>query len=159
MQGATQDDPRVFVDGRLAPGYDMGVNTSGGLSNWVTAVDGAICMDYPANQQWGAVFITVGRPRQRPRPGRDLSDYDAILLEIRGEQGGESVEVGLKDNTDPDDGSESKVRLGLSGSDWETHEISLSRFRTADLTNLYVVAEFVFGTTPATVCFRRIEFR
>lgn len=152
------DDPVIFTDGRLTSGYDMGVNTSGGLTNWANANNGHICMSYPPGQSWGSVFITVGKPTQHSRAARDFSRYQMLSLELRGINGGESVTVGLKDNTDPDDGSESKILIQNLTTNWNTFEIPLSRFRTADLSRLYIVTEFVFENSPQTVCFRKIEF-
>jgi hypothetical protein len=150
----------VYVGAKLTDGYDMGVDTSGGLTNWVTDMNGYMRMDYPSDQSWGAVFITVGSPTDPPRPGRDLSGYQSLSLELRGEVGGEYVWIGLKDNTDRDNGSETKIRVSDLTTDWQTVTFSLSDFVTADLTRLYVVIEFVFepGTLAETIYFRRIQY-
>jgi len=148
----------IYYDGSLMHGYDLGVNTSGGMTDWVVQKDGALCMAYPGGQNWGAVYITVGKPTDPPRPGQDLSEYKKLSMELRGEVGDEAVLIGLKDNQDPDDGTEMKVRLwGLSPA-WQTFEFPLSEFNNADLHNLYVVAEFVFEDTPETICFRNIQY-
>lgn len=155
-----QDDPVIFVKGRLTSGLDMGVNSSGGRTNWAKIDNASLCMTYPAGQQWGAVSITVGKPVQPPRPGRDFSSYHYLLIEARGDGVNEMLFVGLKDNTDRDDGSESKVLLRGLTQEWQTYEINLAQFPTADLTKLYVVTEFVFeGGAARKVCVRRIEFR
>jgi hypothetical protein len=150
----------VYVGTTLASGYDMGVNTSGGCTDWVDDMNGYMRMAYPSGQDWGAVFITVGKPRNPPRPGRDLSNYQTLSLELRGELGGEQVWVGLKDNTDRDDGRETKIRVSSLPTDWRTFTFPLSSFDTADLTRLYVVTEFVFepGTPAETVYFRNIQY-
>lgn len=147
----------IFVGDTLAPGYDMGVNTSGGRTSWVTVENGEICMAYPGGQ-WGAVFITVGKPKQPPRPGKDFSPYHQLSLELRGQTGGESVSIGIKDNNQPDDGSETKVTQAGLTTDWQPDTFPLSQFTGADLHNLYVVIEFVFADTPETVCARNIEY-
>jgi hypothetical protein len=150
----------IYYGPGLADGYDMGVNTSGGLTNWVTDMGGYMRMAYPGGQSWGAVFITVGPPTNYFRPGKDLSSYQTLSLELRGEVGGEDVWVGLKDNTDPDDGSERKILVSDLTTDWQTFTFPLSAFYTANLTRLYVVAEFVFepGTPAETVYFRHIWY-
>jgi exo-beta-1,3-glucanase (GH17 family) len=150
----------IYYGPMLACGYDMGVDTSEGRTDWVRDMDGYMCMDYPSGQDWGAVFITVGPPRGFPRPGKDLSDYQWLSLELRGGSGGEVVSIGLKDNTDRDDGSETKIEVPDLTRKWQTETFELWRFRTADLRRLYVVIEFVFepGTPPETVCFRRIRY-
>ncbi len=138
----------------------MGVDTSGKLRDWVTDKNGFMCMAYPGNQDWAAVFITFGKPIDPPRPGKDLSGYQTLSLELRGEAGGEYVSVGLKDNADPDNGTEKKMQVSNLTPNWQTFTFSLSSFDTADLTKLYVVTEFVFepGTPAETVCFRHIQY-
>lgn len=151
------NDPIVFMNGRLGSGLNMGVNTSGGFTNWVV-VSNNISMKYPGQQSWGSVFITVGESTQPPRPARDYSKYSKILLEMKGEKGGETVLIGLKDKDDPDDGSESKLRLNLTN-DWGVYELKIAEnFVTANLKKLYVVTEFVFETKPQSIYVRKIQF-
>ena len=151
----------IYSDGEFADGYYMGVNTSGQKQDWVKQQsDGSLCMAYPSGQKWGAVFVTVGKPKKPPRPGKDFSSYTTLVIDMRGEQGGEKVKIGIKDKDNPDDGSEAKIEKSLS-SGWKTYTFPLKDFDTADLTKLYVVTEFVFeGDIPAeTVCFNKIEYR
>ncbi len=148
----------IFVGNTLAPGYGMGVNTSGGLTNWVTVTGGEISMAYPSGQSWGAVFITVGNPTQPPRPGKDFSNYTQLSLELRGQAGGESASIGIKDNTQPDTGTETKVPVSGLTTDWKPFVFPLSEFKGANLHKLYVVIEFVFANTPETVYARNIQY-
>jgi len=116
-------------------------------------------MAYPSGQSFGAVFITVGKPIQPPRPGKDLSKYHQLSVELQGQVGGESVSIGIKDKNQPDDGSETKVPVSGLTTDWKHFTFPLSKFTVADLHKLYVVIEFVFaGGTPATVCARNIQY-
>jgi exo-beta-1,3-glucanase (GH17 family) len=150
----------IYYGPRLAGGYDMGVNTSGGITNWVTDMGGYMRMAYPPGQSWGAVFITFGPPVPFPRPGQNLYAYNSLSIEMRGEVGGEDVWIGLKDNTDPDNGTETKIPVQDLTTTWQTYTFPLSSFVTADKTRLYVVTEFVFepGTPAETVYFRRIRY-
>ncbi len=51
----------VFVGPKLPPGFAMGVNSSGGKTDWVTIEpSGVMDCTYPAGQTWGAVFVTAG---------------------------------------------------------------------------------------------------
>ena len=149
----------IYKGTSLTQGYGMGVDTSDHLQNWVIDMHDSICMNYPGNQGYGAVFITVGEPVSDQRPGQDLSAYKTLSMELKGEQGGEYVSVGLKDKSDPDDGSERKYKVDVTN-DWKPYTFLLSDFDTADLTQLYVVTEFVFEPdTPAeNICFRNIEY-
>ena len=150
----------IYVGATLSPGYDMGVDTSRRHTNWVADMNGYMCMFYPVGQSWGAVFITVGRPTNFDRPGRDLSSYQTLSLELQGAVGGEQVWIGLKDNTDPDNGRETKILASGLTTEWQTFTFPLSSFHTARLDRLYVVTEFVFesGTPAEIVCFRNIQY-
>jgi hypothetical protein len=90
---------------------------------------------------------------------RDLSEFDTLTIEMKGRAGGEQLEIGIKTNTQPDDGSETKAPVKLT-SDWHTYEFPISEFAGTDPRHLYVVAEFVFaGAEPRTVYFRDIRYR
>lgn len=148
-----------IYDGTLTEGYDIGVNTSDGLTNWIENEGTHIKMEYPPNQSWGAVFITWGTPvPPGNRPFQNFSGYITLSVDLKGEEGGETVEIGIKDNLDPDNGSETKISVHLTA-EWRTYEFLLNRFNTADLKHLYVVTEFVFsGRTSKTVYFRNVKF-
>jgi len=148
----------IFQAGSLTSGYDMGVDSSGDRSDWVTVTKDEMCMAYPSEQTWGSVFITVGKPKDPPRPSQDLSEYTKLSIELRGDKENESVLVGVKDNTQPDDGSEDKYRVTNLTTEWTTVEIPLSELKGADLSRLYVVTEFVFENTPVIVCIRKIQY-
>jgi hypothetical protein len=149
--------PIVFLDGKLGSGLNMGVNTSEGQTNWVSMNGVDLCMSYPNMQKWGAVFITVGTPTNPPRPSKNYSSFNRLILELKGQNGGETILIGLKDNQDPDDGSESKVRLTLTNI-WAEYSINVNDFQTAEMKNLYVVTEFVFENRSQTICARKIQF-
>src|SRR5271163_3542419 len=68
----------VLVVGKLAPKFDMGVNSSEGKTNWLRSEGDHLKLSYPADQSWGAVFITVGKPKQPPRPFRDFSTFNTL---------------------------------------------------------------------------------
>jgi len=152
----------VFKD-HLAQGLSMGLNTSGSHFGWlileeergtegssiVTSKSKIMVMNYPSNQKWGVVFITLGEPKDSNRPGRDYSNYNNLIIEMRGKDGNEVVQVGIKDNTDPDNGSETKILRKLSKA-WTKYEFRLSDFKTADLKRLYVLCEFVFVDKKST---------
>ena len=146
----------VFMNGKLGSGLKWGLYTSGGMTNWVSFSDNII-IKYPGQQSWGAVWITVGETMPPPRPTRDYSKFSKLLIEMKGEIGGETVLIGIKDCDDPDDGSESKTRLNLI-KDWRTYELKLTDFSTADLKKLNSVTEFAFETKPQTIFVRKIQF-
>lgn len=149
----------VFAAGHFANGLQMGLNTSNGRTDWVTRIEDSIRIAYPGGAQWGAWFITIGAPvaQKADRSFMDASAYSKLSLELRGKQG-DKVAVALKDVHDPDDGTESRYSLTLRSNDWETYEIDLKEFRTADLKRLYVAASFVFARQPQTIFVRKIQF-
>ena len=148
----------ILFGAKLAAGFDMGVTSSERRTNWLKTEGDHLGMFYPPGESWGAVFITVGKPKQPPRPFRDFSAYKSLAIEMRGERGGEQLEIGIKTNTQSDDGSETKIPVTLS-SDWKTYEFSLEKFDGTHPGKLYVVAEFVFsGSDAATVYVRNIRY-
>ncbi|MCB0571407.1 MAG: hypothetical protein KDC66_16665 [Phaeodactylibacter sp.] len=153
------DERAVFLNGRLNPGLSYGIITSGGVSNWASVGAQGLCMAYPAHQEWGILYITIGYPTSPPRPSADLSKYKKLVVELKGEKGGEQVQVAIKDKDAPDDGSEAKFPIGLTN-DWKTYEIDITNsFKGADMANLYVFASFEFGgAAPQNVCVRKIYF-
>lgn len=143
----------IFTE-KLASGYDIGVNTSGGLTNWMSVKEGEICMTYPSGQSWGVVFITAGKSNDPSRSGKDFSEYKKLSIELRGQTGGESVSIGIKDANDSE---EKIIELNLT-SNWKVYDYPLSGFESVDMHNLYVVAEFVFEDTPESLCVRNIRY-
>ena len=157
MESAAQTNDFPVFDTRLSKGLDMGVDSSEQRRDWVSKGDGYMKMAYPSGQDWGAVFITVGKPKEPPRPSRDFSPFKFLVMELKGESGGEQVEIGIKTNRQPDDGSEIKIPVRLT-KHWQIFKFPLSKFEL-DLKNVYIVSEFVFtGGTPQTVYFKSISY-
>ncbi len=159
---ATTPTPRppgdIYV-GSLEPGLGIGIDTSNHRFGWLTASQGTLTLQYPDQQIWGAMFITVGTPvPPGNRPGMDLSQYRSVTADIRWGGGGNGcVHLGIKDRGQPDDGSETTVPECAS-STWSTIRIPLSAFTGADLTHLYVVFEVVFSNVPMTIQLRNIRY-
>jgi len=155
---AQAPDGEILNGSELVEGFDIGINSSGGKTDWLSREPDYLKMAFPANQSWAAMFITVGPPTDPPRPSMDFSAFKTLSLEMRGAEGGEKVEVGIKTNTQPDNGRETKVTYTLEPN-WVTYKIPLYRFKGADPKHLYVVTEFVYnGRTPQTVYVRNIKY-
>ena len=56
------------------------------------------------------------------------------------------VQLGVKDRFQPDDGTETKISECVSSTGWETFTVPLDSFGSANLEQLYVVMEVVYGT-------------
>jgi len=150
----------VLVGSKLTAGFDMGIETSEKQHNWLekNADQGYFKLAYPSGQSWGAVLTTVGPPRDPPRPMRDFSGYQTLSLEMKADPSTRVVDIGIKTNTQPDNGSETKVPVKLVP-EWKTYELSLSRFEGVDLKSLYVAAEFVFANDKAqTIYVRNVKY-
>jgi uncharacterized protein (TIGR03437 family) len=147
----------VMIAGNLTSGFDMGVNTSGGRTDWVSPDNGSLKMAGPPGQDWSAVFVTWGPSVSQSRPGTDMSAYATLVVEIRGDPG-KTLQIGIKDKDQADDGNETKVTVLLT-SNWRSYAIPLSRFTKAGVNKLYVVAEFVWpAQSPTTAWVRNIRF-
>ena len=111
-------------------------------------------------QDWGAVFITVGDPVTRHRPGENLSGCHTLQVDLRGPSRMTTLHIGMKDSNMPDDGSETQVAVPV-GRSWATTSIPLRRFTTLGPTRVYVVIEFVFeaGSPCQQIYFRNLRFR
>jgi hypothetical protein len=152
----------VVYNGReLTIGYNIGVDSSGRMHGWLEDTGNELVMNYPDGQTWGAVFITVGESRPSPmeRQVRNFSNFDTLIISMKGARGGERIDIGIKDRADPGDGSESRRTVTLTNT-YSEYRFPLREFRTADLQNLYVVTEFVFGrNSPCSVYVNSVRFQ
>jgi exo-beta-1,3-glucanase (GH17 family) len=148
----------VYVGG-LEAGFAFGMETSGHQRHWLTAHDGSLALTYPANQQWGVMFISVGPPvPPGHRPSLDLSVYRSLVVDLRAAGDGQCVRIGVKDNQQPDNGSEASVQRCLR-TQWSTMTLPLTAFTGVDLAHLYVVFEVLFqGSSSATLYVRNIRY-
>ena len=142
----------VFVGSRLEMPFDLGIDTNRHQRHWLTASPGVLTMAYPAGQQWGTMFITVGRPvPPGSRPSIDLSRFRSLSVELRASTNGQRVRLGIKDRSQPDNGTEITVEQTLT-THWTTVALPLSLFAHVDLRHIYVVFEVVFqGPAAETV--------
>lgn len=155
----------IFVDGRLSKYYDLGVDTSHGRRDWVAIANDFMKMEYPATQDWGSVFITVGKPTPPPRPWRDFSEFDTLYIELKGGRRGDAVEIGVKGYSDPGLGTEKRVTIRDLTTEFRPYRIGLDRFKSGvfvypdSLSRLNVVVEFVFsGPKSSTIYAKNIRF-
>lgn len=148
----------VYVNGP-GSGVVVGMETSERQRQWLTTNDGVMALIYPAHQQWGVMFLTVGPPAPPgKRPFLDMSAYRSLVVDLRAAVDGQCVRIGIKDNRQPDDGSETTVQRCLT-TRWSTIMLPLNLFTGADLTRLYIVFELLFsGPLSMTVYTRNIRY-
>lgn len=158
VASAQEEKRDILIDSNLTKGFDMGIDSSGKKEKWLSREPEYTKISFPAYQEWAAVFITVGKPAAFPRnKWVDFSAYKTLSVEMKGEKGGELVEIGMKSNIQADDGTETKMTVKLTP-EWKTYTFPLTDFVGTDLTHLYVVTEFVYNDqTPQTVYFKNIK--
>ena len=148
----------VYVGG-FEDGFGWGVDSSNQQRDWLTDENGVLSLTYPAGQLWGAMFITVGPPvLPGTRPSLDLSAFHSLVAEMRAGSDSQCVRLGIKDNTQPDDGSEITVQQCLT-TQWSLVALPLKTFANVDLKHLYIVFEVIFqGSSAATLDVRNVRY-
>ena len=161
----TRQQRDIFLNGQLSTYYDIGVDTSEERRDWLSEAEDGLEMAYPAQQEWGAVFFTVGVPVDPPRPWKDFSEFGSLVVDLKGAVGGETVRVGVKDYDDPDDGQEKTVTVSGLSTEWKTSSFPLTEFASSrfvapgGLERVYVPVEFVFdGPAAMTVYVRSVRY-
>jgi hypothetical protein len=135
---ALSSDYPIYIGTGVTPPYTFGANTSDGLSDWFQDTQWSIIASYPSGQEWGTLFIT----KDDASPGgvvSDLSQFHSITVETRGQTGGESIFISVKEaSIPPDQPSPARTHVSLSSA-WQVVKIPLSSFPHSDLPQLLVV--------------------
>ncbi len=120
--------------------------------------DNAMILTYPENTfDWGSPFFTINALNDRVKE-MDFTKYKTITLEMKGAIGGEQFALMMKDKYDLPDGKESRVDITVTNT-WETFEIPVEKFETADKKIIETPLGFVFlGGEGKTIYVRSIQF-
>ena len=113
-------------------------------------------IDFPAIE-WGVSYFYVGKGSVEQLATKDYSSFKTIRLELKGKKGGEQIKIALKDETNPTDGSETKVPLTLIN-EWKWYEIPLSAFEGTNLKKLFMPLAFVFEKNATAIGIRNVEY-
>lgn len=148
--------PKVMTNGLMTDYYDISGDSSFEREIIHNEELGTVEISFP-KYDWGVCYFYNGNGSIEQIRTKDFSIYNTLKLELKGEKGGEKVEIGLKDETNPLDGSETKVELTLSD-EWEFYEIPLKAFKGTNLSKLFFVVEFVFEYEPRNISVRHIEY-
>lgn len=153
----TQGYPTIVRDGvSLGRFFEIGQASSSSDKIGVTYGIGELNLDVPT-ADW-AVFYFQNRPNYlNERPARDFSAFSSMKITLRAGIEGRRVMVAMKDSTDPDDGSESRISFVLSDQ-WQTFEIPLSDFETTDLEDVFLPISFVFEGAAQNISIRDVSF-
>jgi hypothetical protein len=113
-------------------------------------------IDYQGGAAWAGMWLVAGTGIS-DRRSPDSSMYEKLLLELKGDAGGEKIVVNMEDRDDPPDGTSTRIELQLSDS-WQTYEIDLAEFETANLSILTSPLGFVFSEEPVSFSVRTAKF-
>ena len=155
----------ILIDGRPAAHYHIRPGSSASQRVSLSTVKDALKITYPAGQRGAVVSITVVEPAAPPGPWKDMSNFDAVSVELRGARGRESVSVGIKDLAEGRDADNARVPLKNVATKFKTYTIPLSQFASLrvpirnTLAQLSVVLEFHFiGPRAQTVYVRNVQY-
>jgi hypothetical protein len=124
----------------------------------VKKLEDSLRVHYPGGAQWAALSLAVDNPAASgARESLDYSGFTKLRLELKGDTGGETFLVNLKDSDDPDDGSQTNLEVVLSN-EWQVYEFDLERFDNAELQKLHVVLAFLFLGGEQTFFIRSATF-
>ena len=147
---ADANDPRVSYEAGAA-----GRQSPYNYNSFVRSGD-SLHIDYQGGAAWAGIWLAAGAgDLQQQSP--DFSTYSTLLLELKGDTGGETISVNMEDRDDPADGTSTRIKLQLSDQ-WQTYEIDLTRFETADLRILFTPLGFVFFEEPVAFSVRTARF-
>ena len=144
------NDPRVSYEAAAA-----GLQSPYDFDSFRRTGD-SLHIDFKGGAEWAGVWIPAGTSIA-DRLSPDYSMYDTLVLELKGDVGGERIAVNMEDRDDPTDGSSTRYPLQLSDQ-WQTYEIDLEEFETADLSVLAVPLGFVFFEDPVSFSVRTARF-
>jgi len=76
------DEYFIYNGEKLTEGYNLGINTSNKRTDWHKDNGKELVIDYPSEQDWGAVFITYGSPTKvnNQKLFKNLSMYTALEI-------------------------------------------------------------------------------
>jgi hypothetical protein len=148
----------LLIKGEVPTGFEIRYAASGLFPNYLSKVNDYFVMEYPANKYaWASSYFAINALNGRVDE-MDFSAYSRMIIEMRGEKGGEVFEIGMKDINDPPDGSESKIKIELTD-DWKVYEFETNQFVTADMNRIMIPLAFVFeGPIGRKIHVKSVQF-
>ncbi len=158
-EGMPDTPSSAAASGKTSPSaVDLLVCTSGFVMQpgdiWIDSANGpsALSIEDTGNgfkvtlASYGTwAFVGVAYAPGEPSTGYNLTGYTYLHFKIRGDGTipDNVIKVGMKDTTDPNNGSETKIGLTGITDQWKTFEIPISSFATLDPNYVKIFAEFV----------------
>ena len=149
----------LLVNGKIPSDFGaIYAQSSNKFYDGIKLEDDAIIFTYPENTfDWGSPFFTIKALNNRVNE-MDFTKYKNITLEMKGAIGGEQFALMMKDKYDLPDGKESRVDITVTNT-WETYEVAIDQFATADKKIIETPLGFVFlGGEGKTIYVRSIQF-
>jgi len=157
---AEVDFLNLLVNGKVPSGFALIYAQSGNeYFDGVKFEDDYTVLTYPENIfAWGSPYFSIKALNGRVTE-MDFTKYKNVILEMKGEIGGEEFALMMKDKYDLHDGKESRVNLKVTNT-WETYEVPIDQFETADKKIIETPLGFVFlGSKGVTIHVRSIQFK
>jgi hypothetical protein len=146
---AHANDPRIsyeaFKTNRKSP-FDY---------NSIERIGDRLQINYKGDVEWAGIWFPAGM--LDAHVPMDYSGFDKLVLELKGNVGGETIHVNIEDRDDPPNGTSTKIALQLTDR-WETYEIPLADFETADLEILTMPLGFVLYEEPVSFSIRSAKY-
>jgi len=141
----------IVKDGQIICGCDIGCNTSEDLTNWIVEENTYWKAVFPPNQEWATVFILCDPPL-------NLSYYNLLSLEFKGEFGGEKISIAVNDTIGEDLAQISSIGWKFP-SEWKEEPFSLFHFKQVDWSKIYIPIQFINRESQAkTIYFKNVKY-
>lgn len=122
----------------------------------IDTVGDSMHIDYPGSESWASVYLAY-LGNEMGRPSLDFSQFDRLVLELKGDRGDEVITVAIKDRDLPDTVPPESTELRLTD-DWQIYEIDLAIFGKTDLGHLITPLAFNFEREPQSFSLRNARY-
>ena len=123
--------------------------------------EGKLKLQFSGGREWISFYMTViNRNTSLGRDHADFSRFGRIELEMKGNEGGEVINVHVKDADYPDDQAPIGVDITLTD-EWQTFEIALADLAPTDFSRLHIPLGFLVtpADEPVTFTVRSARYR
>jgi hypothetical protein len=116
-------------------------------------------IEYLGDSEWAVVYWSA-TSIAKGRSEMDYSGFEKLVLEMKGDQGGERIKVHVKDADYPDNIAPVSVEITLNDT-WQIYELDLDEFAPNDFSRLHVVLGLLIfpAQDPMTFSIRNAEYR
>lgn len=85
----------LLIDGEVPTGFDLRYAASGLFPNYIEQQKGYVAIKYPPNKyKWASAYFYVNALYGRVNE-MDFTAYSKVMIEMKGEAGGETFEIGM----------------------------------------------------------------